>query len=140
MYAGRPPQHPSNPRSDPRAPATAYPVNLDALRRRIPDNLYWTLGAPTDDQEMLRQREERGRRSNQLYGKVLASEASEEEIQRYYAERRRVSEDYIKFAELVLAEYRDQLPDDQVSLYELSIQLNRGRLTQIARDLEDALA
>src|SRR6266545_5249374 len=64
-------------RSDPRAPATAYPVNLDALRRRIPDNLYWTLGAPTDDQEMLRQREERGRRSNQLYGKVLASEASE---------------------------------------------------------------
>src|SRR6266545_80462 len=76
---------------------SAYPVNLEELRRRLPDNLYWTLGAPTDDEGVLRQRAERARQTNELYGKVLSTTATEEENARYYAERRRVSEDYIQF-------------------------------------------
>ena len=124
---------------DPAAPARPYPVKLDELRRRIPDNLYWTLGAPTEDEKVLRQREERASQSNVLYGKVLATEATEQEIRQYYADRQRVSQDYIEFAELALAQYRDQLPPDQISLYELSIKLNRARLDQIPRDQSDAL-
>ncbi len=120
--------------------ASAYPVDLDALRARLPDNLYWTLGAPTEDENALRARSDRARQINELFGKVQSTTASEEEIQQYYAERRRVSDDYIQFAELVLAEYRDQLPEDQIGLYELSVQLHRARLEEIPRDLADALA
>lgn len=124
----------------PSAASSAFPVDLEQLRRRLPDNLYWTLGAPTEDRETLRERDERARRSNELYGKVLSSTASDEEIAAYYAERRRVSEDYIEFSALVLAEYRDQLPEEQVGLYELSINLHRARLVEIERDKGEALA
>lgn len=118
---------------------SAYPVDLEALRARLPDNLYWTLGAPTEDPAVLQARRERDRRTNELYGKVLSTTATEEEIQRYYTERRRVSEDYIQFAELVLAEYRDELPEEHIGLYELSIRLHRARLDEIPRDMKEAL-
>src|SRR5688500_17128979 len=49
---GEPPDLPT----DGQAP---YPVDLDALRKRLPDNRYWTLGAPTKDPAVLRMREER---------------------------------------------------------------------------------
>ncbi|HWM84185.1 MAG TPA: hypothetical protein VNO33_00080 [Kofleriaceae bacterium] len=117
-----------------------YPVDLDQLRARLPDNLYWTLGAPTDDAEILRARAERARQSNELYGKVLSTTASEAEVRSYYADKRRVSEDYIQFAELVLAEHREQLPDEHIGLYELSIRLHRARLVEIPRDMDEALA
>jgi len=119
---------------------SAYPVDLDRLRERLPDNLYWTLGAPTDDKNILAERAERARRSNELFGKVQSTTASEEEIQRYYADRRRVSEDYIQFAELVLAEHRGALPQEHVGLYELSVNLHRARLAEIPRNRDDALA
>ena len=119
---------------------TAYPVNLDALKRRLPDNLYWTLGAPTKDAAVLRARAERKTRENDLYGKVLSTTATEDEIRSYYADRSRVSRDYIQFAELVLAEHRDQLPEEHIGLYEMSIRLNKARLEENPRDMEEALA
>ena len=141
---------PSATRTDPALPAlpatpaeatnSAYPVDLDELRRRLPDNLYWTLGAPTQDEAVLRRRSEHDRLSNELYGKVQSNTASEEEIGRYYDDRRRVSEDYIEFAERVLADYGSQLPEEHRGMYELSIKLHRGRLAQIPRDRDDALA
>jgi hypothetical protein len=115
------------------------PVDLNRLRARLPDNLYWTLGAPTDDPAVLAARRERERRTNELYGKVQSTTATEEEIERYYAERRRVSEDYIRFAELVLAEYRDQLPEEHIGLYELSIRMHRARLDDNPRERQEAL-
>jgi hypothetical protein len=120
------------------AGAATYPVDLDGLRARLPNNLYWVLGAPTEDPDTLRQRAERARTTNDLYGKVLSTTATEEEIQRYYAERRRVSEDYIEFAEMVLAEYRDRLPEEHIGLYELSIKLHSARLDEIPRDEREA--
>jgi hypothetical protein len=119
---------------------SASPVDLDQLRRRLPDNLYWTLGAPTQDEAVLSKRREHDRQSNELYGKVLSTTATEEEIRRYYEDRRRVSEDYMEFAARVLADYGSQLPEEQRGMYELSIELHRARLAQIPRDRDDALA
>lgn len=116
-----------------------YPVALDALRKRMPDNRYWTLGAPTKDPALLRMRDERKKADNALLGKILSTGATEHEIDEYYAERQRVSEDYMKFAAQVLADYRDQLPEEHVGLYELTIRLHRGRLDQIPRDKGAAL-
>src|SRR5262249_13041055 len=40
----------------------AYPVDLVKLRAKLPDNLYWQLGAPTQDPQVLQVRAEEERR------------------------------------------------------------------------------
>lgn len=117
-----------------------YPVDLEELRARIPENRYWELGAPTSDPEVAKARAARAERNNAIFGRTQTGEASEAEIRTYYDEKRRVSEDYLALSLLVLAEKRDQLPERDRGMFELSVQLHRGRLKQIDRDLADALA
>ncbi|WP_437755432.1 hypothetical protein [Sorangium sp. So ce1389] len=117
-----------------------YPVDLERLRAQLPDNLYWQLGAPTDDPRELEARAGEQKRWEDLFGKVQSNTASEEEVRRYYEHSRRVSEDYIQFASLVLAQHRDELPERDQGLYELSIQMHRSRLAEIPRQIEGALA
>lgn len=120
--------------------AEPYPVNLDALRARLPDNRYWALGAPTSDPAIARVRAERARRDNAAFGRIQANEATPEEIRAYYAERRAISKDYLELAQLVLAEQGDRLPERDRGIFALSATLHRARLQQIDRDETDALA
>ncbi|HEY0993037.1 MAG TPA: hypothetical protein VGD80_38555 [Kofleriaceae bacterium] len=120
--------------------AAAYPVKLDALRARLPDNRYWALGAPTADPAVARVRAERAERDNAALGKIQADEASREDILAYYAERRAISTDYLQLAEIVLTEQGDRLPERDRGMFELSVTLHRARLQQIDRDESDALA
>lgn len=124
----------------PEEPPAEYPVNMEQLRERLPDNLYWKLDAPTKDPQVLQQRAEAQRRWNELFGKVQAGEASEEEIHRYYDHRRQLSEDYIAFASLMLTEYGQRLPERDQGLLTLSIQMHRTRLQELPRQVEDALS
>ncbi|NPC81181.1 hypothetical protein HPC49_23500, partial [Pyxidicoccus fallax] len=117
-----------------------HPVDLASLREKLPDNLYWELGAPTKDPEVLKRREDDAKRWNDLYGKVLSGSATEEEVRRYYEHRRRVSEDFITFAGAVLTEYGDRLPEQERGLYELSINMHRTRLAELPGQEQDALA
>ncbi|HWN70420.1 MAG TPA: hypothetical protein VNM90_22425 [Haliangium sp.] len=120
--------------------ADEYPVDLERVRARIPNNLYWLMGAPTKDPQALQARAEAEQRWNQLFGKVQSGTASEEEIQRYYDHRRQLSQDYIEMARLVLQEYASELPERDRGLYELSIEMHAARLAEIPRQIEDALA
>ena len=145
---------PATPSPLPRAPAPAaaplvagvtnvddkYPVDLDELRSRLPGNAYWQLGAPTEDREELRERADHAHRMNDLYGKVLSGTGSDEEIRRYYDERRRISEDYIQLSALVLSEAGDRLPERDRGLYQLTIQMHRDRLAAIPREIDQAFA
>lgn len=126
--------------SEPPGPAAPYPVDLDDLRARLPDNRYWELGAPTSDPAIARARADRAKRDNTLFGRTQTGEASEPEIRAYYAEQRRISQDYLQLSLVVLAEKSAELPERDRGLFELSAQLHRARLTQIERDLSDALA
>lgn len=117
-----------------------YPVDLEALRAKMPDNLYWKHGAPTDDPLLLQQRAEEEERWNELFGEVQAGTATEEEIREYYDHKRRLSEDYLAFATAVLDEHRGELPERDEGLYELSQKLHRKRLEEIPRKIEEALA
>ena len=119
---------------------THYPVDLDDLRAKLPGNRYWELGAPTKDPEVTRARAEYEKRRNELFGRTQSGEATEPEIRAYYAERKRVSEDFLQLALTVLAEKGDQLPERDRGMFELSAKLHRDRLKQIERDLADALA
>ncbi|HYO54736.1 hypothetical protein [Archangium sp.] len=117
-----------------------HPVDLEKLRELLPGNLYWEMGIPTKDPEVLRKREEEGRRWNELYGKVQSNTATEQEIHQYYEHRRKVSEDSIAFASMVLQQYGSQLPEQELGLYELSIRMHRTRLEEMPRQVEEALA
>ncbi|MFP2934780.1 hypothetical protein ACLESO_58675, partial [Pyxidicoccus sp. 3LG] len=117
-----------------------HPVDLETLRAKLPDNLYWELAAPTKDPEVLQRRDEDTRRWNDAYGKVLSGEATEEEVRQYYAHRREVSEDMVAFASAVLAEYGDRLPEQERGLYELSINMHRTRLKELPGQERDSLA
>jgi hypothetical protein len=120
--------------------AERYPVNLDALRARLPENRYWTLGAPTSDPTVARARAQRAERDNVVFGRIQSGEARPDEIRAYYAERRAISRDYLQVAELVLAEQGDALPERDRGMFELSVTMHRARLLQIERDEADALA
>jgi len=117
-----------------------YPVDLEHLRSLLPDNLYFRLGAPTDDPAALQARAEEERHWNDLYGKIQSNTATEEEIRSYCDHRRELSEDYVEFASVVLEEYDDKLPERDRGLYELSIKMHKKRLEELPRNLEDALS
>lgn len=129
---------PSEPVAEPTA--SGYAVDLEDLRRQLPNNRYWELGAPTQDPAIARLRAERARRTNELFGRTQTGEASPDEIRGYYAEQRRISEDYLQLSLVVLAQKASELPDRDRGLFELSVNLHRARLVQIDRDLADALA
>jgi hypothetical protein len=118
----------------------AYPVDLESLRSKIPDNRYWDLAAPTSDPVVAQARAQRALRSNKAYGRILANEASAVEIREYYGEKKRISTDYLELVSLVLKEKANDLPERDRALFELTASLHRARLDQIARDLADALA
>src|SRR5262245_46565824 len=126
--------------SEPVDSTAHYPVNLDELRTRLPNNRYWELGAPTSDPAVAKARAERAKRDNAIFGRTQTGEATEKEIRDYYAEQRRISEDYLELSLLVLAEKSRQLPERDRGMFELSVNLHRARLKQIERDLADALA
>lgn len=128
------------PMADAEILSNPYPMDLERLRARLPNNLYWELGAPTADPAVLQRRAEEERRRNELFGKVQSGTATEEEINRYYDHRRRLSEDYLAFSTLMLAEYGAQLTERDRGLYELSIQMHRARLQDLPRQHEESLA
>ena len=122
------------------ASAQPYPVNLDALRARLPNNRYWQLGVPTSDPAVAKLRAARAERDNVELGRILSGEASPDEVRAYYAERRAISRDYLQIAELVMTEQGEALPPRDRGMFELSANLHRARLQQIDRDESDALA
>lgn len=134
--ASAPPQSPS----DNAAPAPS-PVDLERIRAKLPpDNLFWEMGAPTQDPEVLRKRAEAEHQWNELFGRVQSGEATEADIHRYFDYRRKLSEDYISVARSVLSEYGDALPLQERGLYELSIKMHTTRLEEMPRKEEEALA
>jgi hypothetical protein len=114
-------------------------VDLDAVREALPNNLYWELGAPTQDQRVVDERERERERQNAAWGKVLSNTATEEEIRAYYARRQRVSADYVEFASYLLQHYGETLPERDVGLLELAIELHLARLEEYPRQIEEAI-
>ncbi|MEM7436980.1 MAG: hypothetical protein AAF436_17630 [Myxococcota bacterium] len=114
-------------------------LDYDGLRLQTPDNLYWLLAAPTDDAAALKAREAEKARRNTQYGRVVSGVASQEEIEDYYTYRRKLSEDYVEVAQLILDAHGDELSERDVGLFELTIGLHASRLAELPQKLDDAL-
>ncbi len=115
-------------------------VDLDAVRRAMPDNLYFKMSAPTKDEAVIAARQAERAHWNVEYGKVLSGTGSEDEIRNYYDHRAQLSTDYVEFTTYLLDHYRDQLPERDVSLLELARRLHLARIEEIPRQVEEALA
>jgi hypothetical protein len=113
-------------------------VDLEALRKELPDNLYWKMSAPTKDPDVLREREVERERWNVEYGKVLSNTATADEIDAYYALRYRLFSDYVDFATFLLVDHGDYLPQQDVGLLKIAIELNMARLEEIPRQVAEA--
>jgi hypothetical protein len=113
-------------------------VDMEAVRRAMPDNLYWTMAVPTDDPRIQEQRDAERKRWNDEWGKVLSGTATEEEIDAYFTHRNRLSRDYVEFTKYVLDHYRDDLSPQDVALLELAQRLHLARLAELPRKLVEA--
>jgi hypothetical protein len=114
-------------------------IDLREAQAVMPDNLYWELGAPTTDPDVLEERELEKKRRNEEYGRVLAGDADEEEVRAYYSYRERLSTDYLEFAKWMRERYGDKLSDEFQGMLDLSIKLHTARLAQLPQELEDSL-
>ena len=114
-------------------------VDLEEVRRAMPDNRYWQMSAPTKDEAEIERRERERDRWNEEYGKVLSGTGSEQEIRDYYDERARLSGDYVEFTTYLLDHYGNVLTERDVSLLQLARRLHLARLEEIPRSLETAL-
>jgi len=115
-------------------------LDLDAVRAALPNNLYWKMAAPTKDPELLRWRDEERARWNVEYGKVLSNTATGEEIDAYFAERKRLSDDYLEFVVHVLANYGGGIPREGVALLKLAGEMHAARLEELPRQIAEAHA
>ena len=115
-------------------------VDLDDVRKALPDNQYWKMSAPTKDPDLLKWREEERERWNTQYGKVLSGNATEKEIRDYYDHRAQVAGDDVEFSTYLLDHYGDKLPERDTNMLKLARKLNQARLEEIPRKIEEALA
>lgn len=113
-------------------------VDLKALQRTIPNNLYWAMAMPTKDEALIEWRREERTRWNVEYGKVLSGTGTEAEVTEYYAYRQRLSNDYVEFAGYVLAHYGDKLSAQDKALLNLAMDMHMVRLEEIPRQLAEA--
>ena len=133
-----PPAEPeAAPELDPLA-GTWEHVDMEAMRRALPDNLYWTMAVPTDDPRVEEERDAERARWNDEYGKVLSGTATDAEIDAYYDHRYRISSDYVEFTRHVLTNYGAGLPEKDVALLELAERLHLARLAELPRKHEES--
>jgi hypothetical protein len=127
------------PESEPGDLASAWEsVDMDEIRRAMPQNTFWTMSAPTTDERVIRDREEERARWNAEYGKVLSGNATEAEIRAYYAHRQRLSADYVEFTSYLLDHHGDDLSEQDLGLLELARRLHLHRLAEYPKETQRA--
>jgi hypothetical protein len=115
-------------------------VDMEVVRREMPDNVYWEMSAPTDDPEVLERRRAERERWNVEYGKVLSGTGTEEDVRDYYDQRARLFGDYVEFTTYVIEHYEEVLPERDLGMLTLARRLNQARLEEVPRQVEEALA
>jgi hypothetical protein len=149
----RPPAPVATPRREERGASASAPeevpyieglvygdIDLREAKALMPDNIYWQQGAPTKDPEELARRDAERKKRNEEYGRVLAGDASEDEVRAYYDHKKRVSEDYLEFSEFMARRYKSSDHKDMVGMLDLATKMHAEKLAQLPAELEDALA
>jgi len=114
-------------------------VDMDELRDEMPDNLYWELASPTQDEQLLEYRKETKAYWEKEWGQINSNNAPEEKIRAYYAHQHKVSTDYVLFSNRMLEKYHTVLPEKDVGFQKLARNLNLAKLEELPRKLARSL-
>lgn len=130
-------------RSDPSQPIVDQAeewarIDFDEIRRALPDSTYWKMAFPTKDEALLAERERIREQWNAEYGKVQSNTATDEEIDAYYGEQQKLSEDYLEFLVYLAEHYGDLVPRSMVGALKLAGEMHLARLEEIPRKIAEA--
>lgn len=132
--------YPLPPGFDPDDVAVAWAkVDLASLEREMPGNLYWLLSAPTEDQNVLDERQRIKEYWTDQYNRINANLASEEEIYAYFEHRTKVASDNVAFATALLNRYGAVMPERGRHLQTFARNLNLVQLQELPKKLQNAL-
>jgi hypothetical protein len=115
-------------------------IDMEEVRRAMPDNMYWDMSAPTQDEAELERRRLERERWNVEYGKVLSGTGTEEDVRNYYDHRARLFGDYIEFTTYLIENYGETLSERDLGLLMLARKLSQARIEGIPRKVEESLA
>jgi hypothetical protein len=113
-------------------------VDFDEIRKAMPDNLYWKMAFPTKDPALIKEREERREQWNSEFGKVQSNTATDEEIDAYYGEQQKLSNDYLEFLVYLGTHYGEVVPKGEIGMLKLAGELHLARLEEIPRKIAEA--
>lgn len=114
-------------------------VDLDAIRDAIPNNLYWSMSAPTTDEAVLAEREAKRAELKAIETKMMARHATEQEIRDYYNYQTKLSEDYVIALTEIINRYGHEIPDDDYSGQTLARTLHLSKLQEMPAKMTQAL-
>lgn len=113
-------------------------IDFSEMRRALPDNLYWKMAFPTKDQELIDERARIREQWNAEYGKVISNTASDEEIDAFYDEQQRISEDYLEWLVYLAEHYGNLVPRSAIGGLKLAAEMHLARLEEIPRKMAEA--
>ena len=115
-------------------------LDLEEVRRIMPNNLVWQLTMPTKDPSVLDKRREIRQYWENQYGKVLSNTATVKEVNEYYAHQQQRSADYIEFTSYILDNHGSELREQDANLLQIARTLHMARIEEIPRHQAEALA
>ena len=113
-------------------------VDFDEIRRALPDSMYWKMAFPTKNPDVIAERQRIRDEWNAQYGKIQANVATDEEIDAYYAEQAKLSNDYLEFLVYLADHYGNAVPRSEIGALKLAGEMHLAKLEEIPRRIAEA--
>jgi hypothetical protein len=113
-------------------------IDFDEIKRALPDSTYWKMAFPTSDPEVIAEREKIRAEWAAQAAKITANTATDEEIDAYYAEQQKLSNDYLEFLVYLAEHYGELVPPGEVGALKLAGEMHLAKLEEIPRKIAEA--
>lgn len=113
-------------------------IDFDEIRRALPDSMYWKMAFPTKDPDLIAERQRIRDQWNAQFGKIQANVATDEEIDAYYAEQEKLSNDYLEFLVYLADHYGNAVPRSEIGALKLAGQMHLAKLEEMPRRIAEA--
>jgi hypothetical protein len=113
-------------------------VDFDEIRQALPESMYWKMAFPTKDPELIAERERIRAAWNAQFGKIQANIATDEEIDAYYAEQAKLSNDYLEFLVYLADHYGNVVPRAEIGALKLAGEMHLAKLEELPRRIAEA--
>ena len=114
-------------------------IDLEALKEKYPNNLYWEMAAPTQDEALKEQRKDTRDYWRQQRNQISANLADEYTIREYYTYQNALSEDYVAVTDDILDNYSEGLSESDYRMLLMANRLHAKRLQEIPGQLDKSL-